>query len=923
MQETLFEKELNLEFFREKGYVRKKCSKCGEYFWTINRDAVLCGDQPCVDYTFIKNPPTPKKFGVSQMREAFLSFFEKNGHTRLGRYPVVARWRDDIYLTIASIADFQPHVTSGEVEPPANPLVISQPSIRLNDLEEIGVSGRHLTIFEMMGHHAFNSKKKRIYWTEETTKYCHDFLTKILDIPDEKINYKEQTWYGGGNAGPCFEVLVDGLEVATLVFMNLIEDPDGNVKVNNTSYSKMPLEVVDTGYGLERLAWLTQGTETVYETVFPETIEFILENSKSHDKKMHDVYSLADHTKCLAFMLGDGIVPSNAKAGYLARLIIRRALRFMDSLKISLNLSDIVELQLNILSNDFPELKKARNQIVEILDLETEKFYETVERGERLIKNMIEKNKKIDEKTLVDLYDTHGIHPDIVKRVASSTGVDIKIPENFESMVAELHSHEKKTEKKKTLKLDLPDTRLLYYENEYAKEFDANVIWSGKIENKFAIALDKTLFYPEGGGQPADKGFIKTESGKNIPVEHVERIGNVILHYVKEEIKKGEKIKGVIDWNRRYSLMKHHTSTHLINSACRKLLGEHVWQAGSQLDVDSARFDFSHYKPLTIKEIYEIEKLANEFIKKNINVEKIWMDRNEAEKKYGFRLYQGGVPKGKKLRVLYIKDVDVEACGGTHLNKTGEAEIIKIQKTERIQDGVIRIIFSAGIHAKKFIELEKDIYKKSADILSKFYEIRDEKNISISLKEAADVFSISIEQLPKTLDRFVKETNNFLQQLNEPVFKEKTDNLGEACKKLFQSWKKYQKKLEKKREKIINDLSNNLINQMQKIKDIGLIADVLDIDEKTLASIADNIVGKEKAVVVLGNKNGFIICASNREINIDCIKIIREAAKLLGGGGGGKPNLAQGGGSLKHKIKEAVETGKKLLIKEIEHVKGW
>ncbi|MCD6572005.1 MAG: alanine--tRNA ligase, partial [Thermoplasmata archaeon] len=226
MQE-IFEKELNLEFFKEKGYVRKKCSNCKEYFWTLDKDAKLCGDQPCVSYTFIKNPPTKKRFNISQMREAFLSFFEKNGHVRLNRYPVVARWREDIYLTIASIADFQPHVTSGEVKPPANPLVISQPSIRLNDLEEIGVSGRHLTIFEMMGHHAFNSKDEKIYWTEETTRYCHDFLTKALGIPEKKINYKEQTWYGGGNAGPCFEVLVDGLEVATLVFMNLIEDPDG------------------------------------------------------------------------------------------------------------------------------------------------------------------------------------------------------------------------------------------------------------------------------------------------------------------------------------------------------------------------------------------------------------------------------------------------------------------------------------------------------------------------------------------------------------------------------------------------------------------------------------------------------------------------------------------------------------------------
>jgi alanyl-tRNA synthetase len=917
----LFQKELQLEFFKNKGYVRKKCIKCNDYFWTLRKDSKLCGDQPCVDYSFIGDPSTKKKFDISQMREAFLSFFERNSHKRLERYPVVARWRDDIYLTIASIADFQPHVTSGEVKPPANPLVISQPSIRLNDLEEIGISGRHLTIFEMMGHHAFNSKDEKIYWTEETTKYCHNFLTKVVGIPEEKINYKEQIWYGGGNAGPCFEVLIDGLEVATLVFMNLVEDSYGDIKINGTSYSKMPLEVVDTGYGLERLAWISQGTKTVYETVFPETIEFILENSRESKKNIAEVYSLADHSKCLAFMLGDGIVPSNAKAGYLARLIIRRALRFMDSLKINLNLSDIVEFQLNLLSKDFPELKKARDQIVEILDLETEKFYETIKRGERLIKSLIEKKEKIEEKTLVDLYDTHGIHPDVVKKIASSAGINVDIPKNFESMVAELHSREKPAPEKKTLKLDLPDTRLFYYENEYAKEFDANIIWSGKIDNEFAVVLDKTLFYPEGGGQPTDKGIIKTQSGITTEVKRVERIGNIVLHFVKNEIKVGEKIHGVIDWERRYSLMKHHTGTHLINGACRMILGEHVWQAGSQLDVKSARFDFSHYKPLSFEDIVRIEKLANEFVKRDVSVEKKWIDRNEAEKQYGFRLYQGGVPQGKKLRVLYIKDIDVEACGGTHLNRTSEAEIIKIQKTERIQDGVIRIIFSAGEHAREFIEFEKKLYKNVQSILSKFYSIKDieEKDISTILRKSAAVFSVPTEQLPKTLNRFARETETFLVQLNEQWQKENVEDISEACKKLFETWKKLQKRVEKEKENIVTVLTQNLISkELEKIDDIGLIATILDLDEKTLIDLADNIVNKEKSIVILGNKNGFIVCAASEDVKFNCINIVREAAKILGGGGGGKPNMAQGGGPLKDKIEEALNTAKKLTLKQME-----
>ncbi|HID25275.1 MAG TPA: alanine--tRNA ligase, partial [Thermoplasmata archaeon] len=244
------QKELNLLFFKDHGFIRKQCKACGSFFWALNKKRGFCGDQPCSPFSFISNPLTNKPFSLAEMREAFLSFFEQNNHTRLNPYPVVARWRKDIYLTIASIADFQPHVTSGLVPPPANPLVVSQPSIRLNDLEEVGVSGRHLTLFEMMGHHAFNSENNYVYWTNETVAYCNDFLVEELGIDETEITYKESLWEGGGNAGPCLEVLVGGLEVATLVFMSLEEKEDGEYCITGKRYAPMPLRVVDTGYGL-------------------------------------------------------------------------------------------------------------------------------------------------------------------------------------------------------------------------------------------------------------------------------------------------------------------------------------------------------------------------------------------------------------------------------------------------------------------------------------------------------------------------------------------------------------------------------------------------------------------------------------------------------------------------------------------------
>src|SRR5512136_2098023 len=274
-------KECDLKYFHDNKYTRKKCEKCGDFYWTLDKNSELCGDQPCIPFSFIGNPLGKKPLTLSEVRESFLSFFEKNKHSRLcypetgERCPVVARWRSDIYLTIASIADFQPHVTSGEVPPPANPLVISQPCIRLNDLEQVGVSGRHLTTFEMMGHHAFNKNIDEIYFKEDTVRFCNEYFTKHIGIPREAINYKEQLWDGGGNAGPCLEVLAGGLEVATLVFMNLKEDEKGEFEIEGKKYTKNPLNIVDTGYGLERIAWCTQGTQTVYDTVFPETINWL------------------------------------------------------------------------------------------------------------------------------------------------------------------------------------------------------------------------------------------------------------------------------------------------------------------------------------------------------------------------------------------------------------------------------------------------------------------------------------------------------------------------------------------------------------------------------------------------------------------------------------------------------------------------
>jgi len=894
--------ELNLKYFHKNGFIRKKCTSCGAYYWTLDKDSKVCGDQPCVKFTFIGNPLGKKQLSLAEVRESFLSFFEKNKHLRISypetgeRCPVVARWRSDIYLTIASIADFQPHITSGEVPPPANPLVISQPCIRLNDLEEVGISGRHLTTFEMMGHHAFNKNNNEIYFKEETVRLCNEFFVNIIGIPKESINYKEELWFGGGNAGPCLEVVAAGLEIATLVFMNMQEDENGEFEINGKNYSQNPLNIVDTGYGLERISWITKGTKTVYETSFPEVVNWLKENSKNKSD-LSSIYSLADHTKCLSFMLGDGVVPSNVKSGYLARLIIRRSLRFIENIKVETSLKKLVEMQLELLKNEFPSLIKRKKQIGEILDIETKRYSETIKKGKNLVKRILNDKKTIDEKELINLYDTHGMQPDIVKKIAKEQGVKIKIPDNFESMIAELHTHETEKEGKKVKRPNLPKTELLYYKDHYKKEFDAKVIWKNKTKNGTELIFDKTCFYPEGGGQPADYGIIKNNGHEHL-VRKVTKEGNAIIHLIDGELDIGEKIHGLIDWEHRYTLMKHHTGTHLVNGALRKIFGEHIWQAGSQLGVNEARFDFSHYKPISDTEIKEIEKLANEFINKSIPVEKKILNRNLAEKKYGFRLYQGGVPPGNKIRILNIPNIDVEACGGTHLNNTSETEKIRIIKSERIQDGVNRIIFAAGKKADEYQKEENELYNKIVKIISPAYEIKNKNNKSDQLKKVTKIFSVSSNHLEKTYNRFLEETD----------IKEKRSfkNLVEASSNLFDKWKK----TKKEKKKISEDELENLKKNAEVIKGTKIKV-ITGISSSDGIVIAGEIVKQNNFIVHIFDGKKLVSMASDN-IDIDLREIAPKIGKTLGGSGGGKQKMTLCGGPKKDKIKDALILAKKL-----------
>ncbi|MCJ7635284.1 alanine--tRNA ligase [Candidatus Bathyarchaeota archaeon] len=899
-------KEYQIDFFKEEGFTRKRCRVCGSYFWTQGRDIDTCGDSPCQEYTFIGNPPTAKNFSVDETREAFLRFFEENNHTRIKPYPVIARWRADHFLTIASIADFQPFVTEGIIPPPANPLVISQPCLRFSDVDNVGLTaGRHFVIFEMGGAHAFNYPNKKVYWKDETVRYHHHFVTQVLGIDSAAVTYKEGVWSGGGNAGPCVEGIVSGLEVCTLVFMQY--------RVVDEKFVDMPLKIVDTGYGIERYSWLSQGTPSAFHAVYGPLLDkilslagltnidkrFLVESAKlstlmsiesatdrmtlrSRVAKRLDVdpeeldqamtpienaYAVTDHTKALAFMLAEGVVPSNVKAGYLTRLLVRRTYRLLRSLHIEDRLSDIVEWQIERWSPSFSNLREMRKEIQEALGAEERKYKSTLKRGQELTQKVARELKssgqnEISEDTLVELYDSHGVPPEIVQEAAKAEAMRVTVPDNFYSTVAARHAAPPPSEEEETVDMEtevegLPITETIYYDDPYVHVFKAQVL--KVLDNK--VALNKTAFYPKGGGQDFDTGTLSF-SGKEAKVTEAKKIGNIILHTLVGAIPSvGEEVSGKINWERRLSLMRHHTSTHIILGSVRQILGQHSWQAGAEKEEERSRLDVSHWDRINSEQIVKIEKLANQRVMENIPVEITWLQRDVAEKTYGFRLYQGGVVPGSKIRVVKIGDWDVEACGGTHLHSTGEIGLIKIIQTERIQDGVERLVFVSGRPALEYVQnLEKQA-KKSSELL----------NVPI--------------------DRFAK-----------------------AVQELSEKQRSLEKEVSQLKAASISFRLQEALQETAKIGEVNLITKIFkDMRPETLVEAASLLVKREPnvaiALSVVNNNVSIVVMAGEIAVKegIHSGRIAAEMARAVGGGGGGRPNFGQGGGTEVHKASEALK----------------
>jgi alanyl-tRNA synthetase len=747
-----WQKYYKLDFLVQSGFERKVCKRCGKGFWTLDSKREFCQDQPCQYYEFLGNPPTSRKFEYIEAWKHIEKFFVKNGHTSIRRYPVVCRWFPTLYFNNASIVDFY-RTENGNVvfDFPANPLVVPQFCLRFNDIPNIGVTGRHYGCFVMVGQHSLHNPRTGAgYWKEKCTQLDFELL-KSFGIAPEEIMFVEDVWLGPGAFGSTLEYFVRGLEIGNEVFTEFVI-----TDAEKGAFREMDEKVIDMGAGLERFAWLSQGTPTSYDVTFKPVLAELrkrvpveydeqlflrysrlagalnfdevadLKKTKQAiadklnvdvwelDRKiepMQALYAICDHTRALAFAITDGALPSNVAGGYNLRVMLRRALGFVNKFGWKLDLADVCEMHAKQLKELTPELSESMDEVRKILEVEERRYGETKERTRKIVQYVATSGEKIDDETLIKLYDSDGITPEMV----AQANPEVKVPADFYLRITERHMSQKKEEETKPIDVSgVPKTKILYYDEPDAMEFEAKVL---KVlgEAKNMVALDRTAFYPTGGGQMFDAGTIA-----GIDVIDANKYGDVVAHTLKEggKLKEGETVKCAIDAKRRRILQQNHTGNHVLNLSARAILGPHVWQHSALKDVDKAKLEITHYDALSDEDVRKIEDYANTVVKKAVPVHVEMLPRSEAEQKYGFRIYQGsqGVPS-REVRIISIDDLDHAACGGLHCKNTSEVGFITILHTKRVQDGVVRMEYVCGDVAIQRLEERERLLKEAADAL--------------------------------------------------------------------------------------------------------------------------------------------------------------------------------------------------------------
>ena len=865
---------------------------------------------------------------LNELREKYLSFFERKGHLRLPSFSLIPNNDKSLLLINSGMAPMKKFFT-GEVEPPRNRVCTCQKCIRTPDLERVGHTARHGTYFEMLGNFSFGD-----YFKDEAISWAWEFLTGDLEIPadllwpsvyeqdDEayaiwrdkigvpeahivKLGKADNFWeHGSGPCGPCSEIYFDRgekwgcgspdckpgcdcdrfMEIWNNVFSQFNNDGKGN-------YTELVQKNIDTGMGLERLACVMQGVGNLFEV---DTVRALLDTvceiaGKTYGADKDDDISIrviTDHVRSATFMISDGVIPSNEGRGYVLRRILRRACRHGKLLGIShtflVGLSKIV-----IAQNEgaYPELREKYDYILKVIALEEERFNATIDSGLGILSGLIESAKAEGKAALsgadtFKLYDTFGFPIDLTREIAEEAGLSID-EDAFKALMDEQKQRARAargnisgwSDSSKTLLENLPETEFLGYTEDtcngkvlsiFAGDESVDTVSEGEC----TVVTDKTVFYGEGGGQVGDTGLI-TLGDTTLTVLDTKKTNGIYLHECQVEngtLKVGDEVTLAIDTARRAAIRRNHSSAHLLQAALRTVLGTHVEQAGSYVDEHRVRFDFSHLAAMTKDEIEAVEALVNTAILKAEGCETIVTDPESAKKMGAMALF--GEKYGKEVRVVKIGSTSTELCGGTHVTNTGSIGLFKVISESSVAAGVRRIEGTTGLGVLTLLAEKDGLIHEAAK------ELKAPNPNNIAKRAAA-------------LQGEIKEMKRELDSANSKLAEIKTESL---------------------------------LSSLKTVGKFQVVAAKLEMRADQVRALADTVKAKyDMGVAVFaavdGGKLNFVVSAGAGAVKAGAHagKIAGAVAEICGGKGGGRPDSAMSGGKDVSRVADALAHAEKIL----------
>ena len=869
---------------------------------------------------------------TNDLREAYLKFFESKGHLKMDSFSLVPKNDKSLLLINAGMAPLKPYFT-GLQEPPRRRVTTCQKCVRTGDIENVGITSRHGTFFEMLGNFSFGD-----YFKKEVIPWAWEFLTEVLGLPKEKLyvtiyldddeayefwttltdvdkthifrlGKEDNFWeHGAGPCGPCTEIhfsrtdevptnadefvkLSDAdkiIEVWNLVFTQFDGDGKGN-------YEKLASTNIDTGMGLERLAVVMQNKNSIFEI---DTLENILNEVANlakikygEDKKKDiSLRLITDHIRSITFLISDDVMPSNEGRGYVLRRLLRRAARHGKTLGIKdaflCNLCDVV---IRDSKSAYPELEQKREYIKKVIKIEEDKFRETLDAGIEILNGFIDELKANNEKVLkgadgFKLYDTFGFPMELTKEILEDEGLTLDEEAFHEEMKVQRERARSARKTSNYMGADVKTSDAIDSDIETVFDGYDNDTLTGTVKvliegenfvdvlkegDNGIIVTDITPFYAEMGGQIGDKGTIYNDGFKANVVDTKKNIGGKIVHFVEVvsgELKVNDSVTLAVDKDRRESIKKHHTATHLLDRALVTVLGSHVHQAGSYVSDDRLRFDFSHFEAMTEEQILKVEELVNEAITSVTPVITEVMDLKDAKESGAIGIFDDKY--SDKVRVVSAGEYSKELCGGTHIDNTGKIGLFKILSESGIAAGTRRIEAVIGKEAYSLVNTKNEL-----------------------LKEVSSKLKCSEKELLNRLEQNLKEIKENEKEIS--ILKAKFASMG------------------------IDDI----IKSAKIVKDINVVSyELKDVDSDTLRDVCEKVRDKvENSIVLLMSENNgkVIICAmASRDAvakGAHCGKLIKEVSAILGGGGGGRPDMAQAGGKLPEKIGEAISESYKIV----------